>query len=427
MEPWNRNIVDEKYFYYLNGSSDINEHLPIFYKYGKECDVIVELGCRWVVSTWAWLKSKPKKLISIDIEDPKNWGTNDLELAYSGAKQNGVDFEFRLENTLTNEIEQCDLLFVDTWHSYNQVKQELSRHGNKSNKYIILHDTEHFNFNDMDNDIGIWPAIEEFLDLNPHWYVHEKYANNNGITILKRKNELPEKVKHSIDVICLTNTYNESIHKMTIRTIKKLRTSEKNTNFNIILIESNKENTFEYADVDIFLKPDEPFNYNKYLNIANEYLKSDWVLVTNNDVVYEKNWFSEILKVHSIDQTIESFSPKELIFYSTFFTDHFGTEMNDEIAYWTNYKVSEGLLGWSLIMKRRVWDIVYPWDEQFDFYYQDNDYAKIIEANGVKHALVRDSLALHLGNIPLLNQTFDKNRNSKMEEGYKKYLNKWGG
>ena len=187
MEPWNRNIVDEKYYYLSNVNSDINEHLPIFYKYGKDCDLIIELGCRWIVSTWAWLKAKPKKLISIDIEHPKSWGSNDLDLLYLGAKQNNVEFEFRQENTLHNTIEECDLLFLDTWHSYNQVKNELLLHGNKSKKYIIFHDTEQFAFKGMDGDIGIWPAIEEFLLSNPHWYIHEKFSNNNGITILKRK------------------------------------------------------------------------------------------------------------------------------------------------------------------------------------------------------------------------------------------------
>ena len=53
-----------------------------------------------------------------------------------------------------------------------------------------------------------------------------------------------------------------------------------------------------------------------------------------------------------------------------------------------------------------------------------NDYAKIIESKGIKHALVRDSLTLHIGNLSFFKNETNEDRNSKMEEGYKKYLKK---
>ena len=28
---------------------------------------------------------------------------------------------------------------------------------------------------------GIWPAVEEFLRDNPHWILHERFKNNNGL------------------------------------------------------------------------------------------------------------------------------------------------------------------------------------------------------------------------------------------------------
>ena len=33
---------------------------------------------------------------------------------------------------------------------------------------------------------GLWPAIEEFLQTHPEWKLHERFTNNNGLTILKR-------------------------------------------------------------------------------------------------------------------------------------------------------------------------------------------------------------------------------------------------
>lgn len=166
--------------------SDINEHLPTLKKYADECEHITEMGVRWVVSTFAFMAGLPKKLISYDIEPLENWGFKTEELVEL-AKENGIEFQFKIANTLDLEIEETDLLFLDTDHTYNQVKGELSLHGNKAKKYIIFHDTTTFEFKGMNGDtIGLWPAIGEFMAENPQWVICERFHNNNGLTILKR-------------------------------------------------------------------------------------------------------------------------------------------------------------------------------------------------------------------------------------------------
>ena len=57
--------IEENYELKCKTISDINEHLPILKKYAEECDVVIEMGVRNVVSTWALLLAKPKKLIII--------------------------------------------------------------------------------------------------------------------------------------------------------------------------------------------------------------------------------------------------------------------------------------------------------------------------------------------------------------------------
>jgi hypothetical protein len=166
--------------------SDINQHLPTLKRYAEECEHITEMGVRWVVSTFAFMAGLPKKLISYDIDPLENWGFKTEEIV-DLAKENGIEFQFKIANTLDLEIEETDLLFLDTDHTYNQVKGELSLHGNKSKKFIIFHDTTTFEFKGMNGDtIGLWPAIEEFMSENPHWVICERFYNNNGLTILKR-------------------------------------------------------------------------------------------------------------------------------------------------------------------------------------------------------------------------------------------------
>lgn len=181
-----------------NTASDINEHLETFKRYSQESDIIVEMGVRGIVSTWAFMMGQPKKLIGIDITHPREFGGN-IDEVYRLAKENNIEYDFRLQDTLSCEIEECDLLFIDTWHDFLQLKKELHRHHNKVKKYIILHDTVSFGFKDellyenytTDREETNLPkglnfAINEFCLSNPNWYIHERFANNNGITILKK-------------------------------------------------------------------------------------------------------------------------------------------------------------------------------------------------------------------------------------------------
>lgn len=181
----------------ISTPSDINEHLPTLVRYSRECKHITEMGVRGIVSTWAFLVAKPQKLISIDMQDPKVFGGN-IDLVYQCAADLNVDFQFKLENTLNINIENTDLLFIDTWHCYKQLKAELDLHHKNVNKYIILHDTTTYAHQDeksyeylgeewkAQEKGGMWNALKEFISENQNWEIHEKYAKNNGLTVLKR-------------------------------------------------------------------------------------------------------------------------------------------------------------------------------------------------------------------------------------------------
>ena len=179
-------MIESKFNFLCNTSSDINEHLPTLKKYAQECDTIVEMGVRWVVSTWAFLASNPKKLTSVDIKHPSLFGGN-LGEVEKAAKENNIDFSFVLGDSREVEIPCCDLLFIDTWHIYDLLKVELEKHGNKSSKYIILHDTQTFGEIGEDPKFkGLNLAVSEFLDKNKNWKVKEVFTNNNGLTILEK-------------------------------------------------------------------------------------------------------------------------------------------------------------------------------------------------------------------------------------------------
>ena len=170
--------------------SDIREHLFTLMAYGMECEHITEMGVRDVVSTWSFLSAKPKTLVCIDIEDCP------VEEALETSKEIGVDMTFIKADTIAEdfEIEETDFLFIDTLHTYAQLKEELKKHGNKARKYLGFHDTTTYGRVDQDGSSslyhsGLIPAIMEFLEENPHWQICNIYENNNGLTLLRRNNE----------------------------------------------------------------------------------------------------------------------------------------------------------------------------------------------------------------------------------------------
>jgi hypothetical protein len=109
----------------------------------------------------------------------------------------------------TDNITDTDMLFIDTLHSYKQLKLELHLHGNKARKYIAFHDVVTFGESDemhlsedpswpdslkeqyrnLPEGLGINKAIVEFMVDNKHWRAEKLFSNNNGLLILTRLND----------------------------------------------------------------------------------------------------------------------------------------------------------------------------------------------------------------------------------------------
>mgnify|MGYP005850001447 CR=1 FL=1 len=202
-------ILEQNFDQVVKTPSDINEHIVTLYKYAKECDTIIELGVRTVVSSWAFLKglvdnksTSPKRLICSNLIFSSNLG-----LLQKVAKNLGVEFQFIIGNLLEQTFPASDLVFIDTWHVYAQLKRELNFFKSKAQKYIIMHDTtidavhgetirngwdpvkqsEESGYPVEEIVIGLMPAINEFLVKSSDFKIRQKFEHNNGLTILQRQ------------------------------------------------------------------------------------------------------------------------------------------------------------------------------------------------------------------------------------------------
>lgn len=176
-------IFESEYQKARTTTSDINQNVHILYELAKECDHITEMGVRTGVSTRAFLNTR-STLISYDIVLNSN-----VQQLFNYAKAQGKDVQYIKADVLQITIDPTDLLFIDTYHVYGQLKKELELHANKARKYIAFHDTYTFGLTGENNNDknGLLTAIIEFLIENPHWQFKFHTNRNNGLTVLERK------------------------------------------------------------------------------------------------------------------------------------------------------------------------------------------------------------------------------------------------
>jgi GT2 family glycosyltransferase/Flp pilus assembly protein TadD len=158
--------------------SDIHVQLPKLFELASQCRHVTQLGTRAGISTTALLFAQPDELVSYDrVKHPHI----DLLRAVAGRTL----FHFRKADVLEVQIDETDLLFIDTRHTFEQLREELNLHAPKVRKYLVLHGTAAFaERGEAPGSRGLWPAVEEFLALGT-FRLRERLTNNQGLTVLE--------------------------------------------------------------------------------------------------------------------------------------------------------------------------------------------------------------------------------------------------
>lgn len=161
--------------------TDIHRHLTVLRDTASGCRHITELGVGTGQSTLAWLLVQPDRLLCVDL----GWQDCVPQLE---AVRGRTDFTFWIADSRWVEIEETDLLFIDTCHDRKHLLAELDRHASKARRYIVLHDTETFARKNEPGEAGegLWDALDEWLPAHPEWVVQNHHSWSNGLTIFRR-------------------------------------------------------------------------------------------------------------------------------------------------------------------------------------------------------------------------------------------------
>lgn len=170
-------------------TKDIGPHMEILARYAAQCPLITEFGVREGCSTAALLcglagllQQPRRRLVSYDV------AAFEFEQEYKeAAAAEGIEFVFVRGDDCAQVIEPCDLLFIDTIHTYAQLDKELGMHAGQVGRYIIMHDTYTDNYPDSPGSSGMnmWIAILKLCAMGD-WYILEDRRNSFGLTVLKR-------------------------------------------------------------------------------------------------------------------------------------------------------------------------------------------------------------------------------------------------
>jgi GT2 family glycosyltransferase len=186
--------------------------------------------------------------------------------------------------------------------------------------------------------------------------------------------------KKIAQIIILSDSKTPELKKVTENCLKSLKESE-NLDFDICVVDNKTD--FEGVRN---LKISEQFNYNKFMNIAARTSNSEWIVFCNNDLIFYKNWFTELMKYQY--DVMSPKCPKDV------------RQANINKIEFGN-RIGKYFSGWCFMMKRSIYDKIGGLNEEYIFWCADNITIKQLETIGIIPYIIPTSNVLHLGSQTL--------------------------
>ena len=186
MNEKGRQSLEIHYQRIIDLKTPISHHMPALRELADQCVNAVEFGVKRGGSTVALLLGCGA-LTSYDIAHTKH---ADAIKQYAGDS-----WTYNLEDSRTAKPFPADLIFLDSLHTYGQVKAELAHWGDYARRFLAFHDTVTFGYVGADGEtgnhdpdvVGIMPAIAEFMDARPEWVVRSHDTESHGLLVLERR------------------------------------------------------------------------------------------------------------------------------------------------------------------------------------------------------------------------------------------------
>ena len=171
--------LDQQYQAVCHEPSDLQVHLPVLAELARDCSHITDLGTGEGRAALAFLTAQPDRLVCVDIQAHPRW---EILENLKGRAQ----VIFQAQSSLTVDLEETDLLFLDTWLVAQQLRAELSLHAQKARRYLVIHGTETFaEQGQTEGHEGLKSVVEDLIQQGD-FEVLRQDSEGLGLTVLKR-------------------------------------------------------------------------------------------------------------------------------------------------------------------------------------------------------------------------------------------------
>lgn len=168
---------------YFESNNEAKWYTDTLIELGEECDSVLEYGTWQGQSLAAFMCANVPYIVSVDTDTSKV----DKKLFERLANDQHITVRILNGNSLEKiHVPYPDLLFLDTKHTYEHVKKELSIHGPYGGKYIVIHDTNY----PKDKDQKVRHAVEEFVAENDKWSIYKDIEECTGMIVLKKESNV---------------------------------------------------------------------------------------------------------------------------------------------------------------------------------------------------------------------------------------------
>lgn len=182
----------------------------------------------------------------------------------------------------------------------------------------------------------------------------------------------------TVDVVILSKSPTEEMQKMTQYAVNTCRAGASGHLVNIIVLEQHPGVTYRNATTEYI---EDEFAYNTFANIGAASGTAPWIMIANNDLVFEDDWLAPLLEANH--PVVSPINPGDSRQRGINRTEH-------------GYVNGRHFSGWCFMITRDVWDKIGGFDEDFRFWCADDSVVEQLRAINVPPMLVGRSRVRHL-------------------------------
>lgn len=194
-----------------------------------------------------------------------------------------------------------------------------------------------------------------------------------------------------VDVVMLSKATDPRTRRMTQKAIDTCRAGAGSLPVRVIVVEQAPGVSYRHAET--IPGPDGPFGYNASANYGAGRGSAAWIMVANNDLVFEPGWLHPLINAgHELVSPHNPGDPRQRDLPE-------GGE--------TGLVNGRHLSGWCFMISRRLWQAIGGFDERFRFWCSDDATLEQCAAAGVEPMIVPGSRVRHLVSATLRREGAD--------------------